>query len=69
MYKSNFRKALAEYEQKYGKLFKINCALRRFKRNHLTSKKKKAAKIKAIHDELHKTFTVEPHTYYEDQPN
>lgn len=69
MYKSNFRKVLAEYEAKYRKVFKFNCTLRRFKRRYLTSKKKKAANLKTFHDELRKAFTVEPATYNPDQPH
>ena len=69
MYKSNFRKMLDKYEAKYGKLFKFNCMLRRFKRRYLASKKKKREESNALTAALRATFTVEPAPYFPDQPH
>ena len=66
---SKFQYQLHKFEKKYGKVAEFNRAIRRFKRRYLTSKKKKAANIKAFHDELRSTFTVEPAEYYTDQPH
>ena len=66
---SKFQFALNKYESRYGRLFKFNCALRRFKRRHFVSKKKQAAAKEALHKVLRESFKVEPAPYYPDQPH